>query len=840
MKLHGERMAWHRVLCVLLLCLVVAAPVPAGEENDVAIMTPRVVLMADEFSYKFNWKEKGRMSGTELAKLIEEGLGKGNYQQVTVILNTCHSGAGLEPITAELTGASTVISACGSGQRTTQYPDEKTGETAGFISSFFDSVQSKPNESINHHFDEGKKGTPRCPRDEKDEATRKEKYEQAQKWRPEVNKQRTQQGKKPLALLPDWDQGGRDIMLQEPQKRHGRDAVGGGKLAAGTKSNHAIIYHTSGQEGDKGVLDKAKAALKAAGFDSIHELTPWTADDTRQMEKIKEAYEEAYTSPDPLPSLPKPRVDLATPDNLKKLLASLKKMMNQDEHLLILVDAHGGESALSDASTWESDEPTDLPSDEGPEVHSLGLAGGATSVASAPLSPWDGDGRRCFSNAYPNDHTGDHSTGSLVAEEALDSSGQVLLDDWFCCRWEQPALVIQTAAEWSVSGSSVTVLVNGLALGELVLDPNGVGFHYLSFSDSFVEGLVNTTDFTHGFDIEFVFADPRDGFTLATPDDLIAMDGGLGYYGMSIVCYLDGDDLPDTDEATIPIPLDGASEVQTDLSGGVTVSWWPARSAVAHDLYIGEDYDDVNSADASTPGDEYVGRLYASHYRFVETSALSLGETYYWRVDEVNEADTPPTRKGQVWTFTLAPYVTVDDFESYTNDSPNQVFQTWVDGVGFDPDAFFPGGHPGNGTGATIGHAWGAGTMYTSFMETAIVHRGAQSMPLYYFNLFGTETSLAERRFDPPEDWTRYDAMSFCIHGDPNNSGQQFFVGINDQKVYPDVDLKESEWQTVTLSAHSWGASTPWSHVDDLGIGVDGADAAGIIYIDDIRLIPKP
>ena len=83
--------------------------------------------------------------------------------------------------------------------------------------------------------------------------------------------------------------------------------------------------------------------------------------------------------------------------------------------------------------------------------------------------------------------------------------------------------------------------------------------------------------------------------------------------------------------------------------------------------------------------------------------AVDLGKTYYWKVAEVNAAEDPAAWESDVWKFTAQPFIAVDDFESYTNDSPTRVFQTWIDGVGFSPDEFFPNGNDGNGTGALVG-----------------------------------------------------------------------------------------------------------------------------------------
>ena len=143
---------------------------------------------------------------------------------------------------------------------------------------------------------------------------------------------------------------------------------------------------------------------------------------------------------------------------------------------------------------------------------------------------------------------------------------------------------------------------------------------------------------------------------------------------------------------------------------------------------------------------------------------LELGRTYYWRIDEVNDAEIPSVWESDVWHFNTPEYVVVDDFESYTNDADtySRVFQTWIDGAGYT----VPVDVPGNGTGSFIGHDPALGDI----METEIVHGGAQSAPIYYGN-GGQRISEVDRTFDEPQDWTRAGIKSL--------SGYPSFVGIN-------------------------------------------------------------
>ena len=86
-------------------------------------------------------------------------------------------------------------------------------------------------------------------------------------------------------------------------------------------------------------------------------------------------------------------------------------------------------------------------------------------------------------------------------------------------------------------------------------------------------------------------------------------------------------------------------------------------------MYFGEDEEAVANATTESPG-IYRGRQPAEATTY-DAGILEWGKTYYWRIDEVNEADSNSPWKGEVWSFTTLDYIVlsvVDDFESYTDD----------------------------------------------------------------------------------------------------------------------------------------------------------------------------
>ena len=220
---------------------------------------------------------------------------------------------------------------------------------------------------------------------------------------------------------------------------------------------------------------------------------------------------------------------------------------------------------------------------------------------------------------------------------------------------------------------------------------------------------------------------------------------------------------------------------------------------------------------------------------------LNIGTTYYWRVDEVNDAAVPSVWSGDTWSFTTAEYIVVDDFELYGNVSPNRPFQTWIDGIGFTkPEP----GNPGNSTGSAVGHdIWTQGGEHYNglIMEIDIVNSGQQSLPLYYDNS-GVNVRLPysqiDRTFTPAQDWTWFGITKLVVHfyGSPDNTGQ-LYVKINDTKIpYPgsSADITTEAWTPWEIDLTSSGISL--GNVSTLSIGIDGSGASGLLYIDDIRL----
>ena len=195
-------------------------------------------------------------------------------------------------------------------------------------------------------------------------------------------------------------------------------------------------------------------------------------------------------------------------------------------------------------------------------------------------------------------------------------------------------------------------------------------------------------------------------------------------------------------QARAPIPKDG--EI-LGIADATSLGWTAGQTAALHDLYFGDNFEDVNAADTTDATGIYQGRQDVSGYIFPQ--ALEWGTTYYWRIDEI-EADNT-MHIGPVWSFTVADYLLIDDFEDYDT-GENQIWYAWKDGFGYgtpETPPFFAG----NGTGSAVGDE-----TTDSYTEETIVHEGGQAMPYFYDNNKQDSLNYSEVRMtlSYPRDWT--------------------------------------------------------------------------------------
>lgn len=283
--------------------------------------------------------------------------------------------------------------------------------------------------------------------------------------------------------------------------------------------------------------------------------------------------------------------------------------------------------------------------------------------------------------------------------------------------------------------------------------------------------------------------------------------GMLTQYGLSEVRFFH---VPVS--AREPNPPSGATGVPPQ----VTLRWRAGREASSHVVYVSTDRDAVLSGTAPA--------VTVAEPRY--ETAVNLGRSYYWKVVEVNDAQTPTSWDSEVWSFTTVDALVVEDFESYTDKEGAEVFSTWIDGL---TDNY-------KSSGSTVGLAT---AQNGTFCETTIFRGGRQSMPFAYDN---TKLPLSEatRTFAPAQDWTAHGikGLSLWFYGDPDNEAQQMYVKVNGSKILYDGDalnLKRAGWKMWYVDL----TSSSRSKVTQLTIGFDrlgGVGGQGKVFIDDLRL----
>ncbi|MHC4434236.1 MAG: LamG domain-containing protein, partial [Planctomycetota bacterium] len=106
-----------------------------------------------------------------------------------------------------------------------------------------------------------------------------------------------------------------------------------------------------------------------------------------------------------------------------------------------------------------------------------------------------------------------------------------------------------------------------------------------------------------------------------------------------------------------PNPVDGTMLQDT----WVTLTWRPGDFAVSHDVYLGDNLDDVDNGTGDTfRGNQASTMFIAGFAGFPYPEGLVPGTTYYWRIDEVNDADPNSPWKGNVWSFWIPPKTAYD------------------------------------------------------------------------------------------------------------------------------------------------------------------------------------
>jgi len=268
-------------------------------------------------------------------------------------------------------------------------------------------------------------------------------------------------------------------------------------------------------------------------------------------------------------------------------------------------------------------------------------------------------------------------------------------------------------------------------------------------------------------------------------------------------------------EGAVSNPSPAKSAV--DVTQTPVLTWVPGVFADTHAVYFGTDPTSLELKGSGNLGSESY-----------DPGQLEWNTTYYWRVDEANNANADSPWTGPLWSFTTANFLIIDDMEAYNDLDPtdpesDRIFNAWIDGYD-DPT-----------NGSLVGYET------PPFAEQSIVHSGNQAMPMSYDNAVGK--SEATLTLTSNRDWTvnGVDTLTIWFRGSSSNSAEQLYVTLNGNAR---VDHDDPDATTLTR----W---TPWNidlqafadqgvnltNVNSITLGLSSVTGGtGTMYFDDIRL----
>jgi hypothetical protein len=269
-----------------------------------------------------------------------------------------------------------------------------------------------------------------------------------------------------------------------------------------------------------------------------------------------------------------------------------------------------------------------------------------------------------------------------------------------------------------------------------------------------------------------------------------------------------------------------------DVPQTVALTWLAGYKAQEHDVYFGTDAAAVANATPDS-ADIYVGRQPLDEVTY-RPGLLEWNQTYYWRIDEVNDVEAGSPWTGMVWSFTTADFIVVDNMEGYTDVAGNEIFTTWVDGL---TDGL---------SNSTVGY------LTAPFAEQATVHGGKQSMPMEYDNARAPFFSEAQREFAPVQDWTTNGVNTLVVYvaGLLANGAGQVYVAVEDSAGKSAVVANADDTLVTKTTFTEWKiplsefTGVDVTQVKKLYIGVGDrknptAGGAGRIFIDDVGVIQE-
>ena len=251
----------------------------------------------------------------------------------------------------------------------------------------------------------------------------------------------------------------------------------------------------------------------------------------------------------------------------------------------------------------------------------------------------------------------------------------------------------------------------------------------------------------------------------------------------------------------------------------VVLSWKAGDGATTHNVYFGTSQEEMTRvSEAQTETSFEVG--------------VQAPGAYVWQIGEI-QADGGEVVPGKLWSFEVAPFKILDDFDDYTDEEGSEIFMTWLDG--FDTPATNGGLSAYN---------------VPPYAEQGITRNNSfQSMPFRYTHGIVPNSEVTLPLQGEIRDWSSDALLRFWYYGQEANVGSQ-----SDQLVVHITDTA-GKTATVTVATFDELITTGWTQVDvdltvldvdlsqvaqlTLAVGARGNaqnNAFGTIFIEDIRL----
>ncbi len=212
-------------------------------------------------------------------------------------------------------------------------------------------------------------------------------------------------------------------------------------------------------------------------------------------------------------------------------------------------------------------------------------------------------------------------------------------------------------------------------------------------------------------------------------------------------------------KAHSPNPEDGAMVNNTWAS----LSWLPGDFAVSHDIYFSDNFEDVNAGvEAALRANQPTTEFLVGFPGYPFPDGLVPGTTYYWRIDEVDEANAASPWAGDVWSFWIPPKTAYNpvpaDGAKFIDSKPTL---TWTPGFGAKLHTVYFGENYDDVSNAAGGPLLGM----ASYTPPGTLQAGKT----YYWRV---------DEFDPPLTY-KGDIWSFQIAKDGGGVKGQYFKGMN-------------------------------------------------------------